>query len=168
MALGINLLRSAPGRACGGLVAALAALALTASCAAAADAYKPDDFLTLDLAKAILSPIPLGPPSHFEPYSVEASTDARTEPKVEPAVTAKVDAAPGISAETPAPTEPARRPARATRPARPALARAAPGHTQYAQHRRNPLDAQASLPRPRIQTWPCNAGGICAWRNVTR
>lgn len=159
------LLQSVSGQACRGLVAGFAALALCAVGAAAADAYRPDEFLSLDLAKAILSPIPLGPPSHFEPYSVEARTETTTETKIGPAATAKVDMAPAIAAQPPvSPAEPARRTARATPPAKPALAHAARGHKRYAEHRRNPLDAQASLPRPRIQTWPCNTSGICNWR----
>ncbi|WP_315838271.1 hypothetical protein [Bradyrhizobium prioriisuperbiae] len=38
--------------------------------------YRPDAFLTLDLSKAVLSPIPLGPQARFEPFGIEARTDA--------------------------------------------------------------------------------------------
>lgn len=151
---------STPAPARIALAAALVALGSSLSAAAAAQAYKPDDFLTLDLAKAVLSPVPLGPPSHFEPYAVEAKTDARTEPA--PAATAGVDTAPAVAE---APTERAGA-------SHPAIGRAAHGHRQYAEHHRNPLDAQASLRRPhpqarvqsRVKTWPCNTGGICSWR----
>jgi hypothetical protein len=34
---------------------------------ASPNAYHPDDFLSLDLQRAILSPQPLGPPNHFVP-----------------------------------------------------------------------------------------------------
>src|SRR3954447_16766604 len=37
--------------------------------------YRPDEFLTLDLSKAVLSPKPLGPPAQFEPIRVQARTD---------------------------------------------------------------------------------------------
>ena len=40
-----------------------------------ADEYRPDEFLSLDLSKALLSPKPLGPASEFAPVQVEAKTD---------------------------------------------------------------------------------------------
>src|ERR1700732_2726135 len=40
-----------------------------------ADAYRPDEFLGLDLSKAALSKKPLGPPARFVPVQVEAKTD---------------------------------------------------------------------------------------------
>jgi hypothetical protein len=53
-----------------------------------ADEYRPDEFLGLDLSKAVLSPRRLGPTSEFAPVAVEARTDpgsegaqARVEPK---------------------------------------------------------------------------------------
>jgi len=42
-----------------------------------ADEYRPDEFLGLDLAKAVLSPKRLGPASEFAPVAVEARTDPR-------------------------------------------------------------------------------------------
>ena len=44
-----------------------------------ADEYRPDEFLRLDLSKALLSPKPLGPASKFAPVAVEAKTDRRSE-----------------------------------------------------------------------------------------
>src|SRR4051812_14100661 len=44
-----------------------------------ADDYRADEFLSLDLSKAALSPKPLGPPAQFEPRQAEAKTDARSE-----------------------------------------------------------------------------------------
>src|SRR5438309_8595595 len=50
-----------------------------------AEQYRPDEFLSLDLSKAVLSPKPLGPPARFEPVPVQAKTDpearaVKTEP----------------------------------------------------------------------------------------
>jgi hypothetical protein len=42
---------------------------------AGADQYRPDEFLGLDLSKAVLSPKPLGPPAQFAPVGVEAKAD---------------------------------------------------------------------------------------------
>jgi hypothetical protein len=103
--------------------------------AANADAYRPDEFLTLNLGQAVLSPKPLGPPSQFEQVPVEA--------KAEPA---KADAA------APEPTVKAAR--AAVRPHQP--------RRKMAVARRNPLDAQAS--DSRIQVWPCRSGAICNWK----
>src|SRR3954464_15103747 len=46
---------------------------------AMADEYRPDEFLGLDLSKAVLSPKPLGPASQFVPVQVEARTDRGSE-----------------------------------------------------------------------------------------
>ncbi len=58
-----------------------------------ADGYRADQFLGLDLSKAVLSPKPLGPETHFAPVPVEAASDhdgeaaqARAEPKPAPHV----------------------------------------------------------------------------------
>ena len=57
---------------------------------AAADEYRPDEFLTLDLSKAALSPKPLGPPAQFEPRRDEAKTDVQS--KAVDVAPAQVDA----------------------------------------------------------------------------
>ena len=44
-----------------------------------ADEYRPDEFLRLDLSKALLSPKPLGPPSEFAPVQGEAKADRGSE-----------------------------------------------------------------------------------------
>ena len=44
-----------------------------------ADEYRPDEFLRLDLSKALLSPKPLGPPSEFAPVQVEAKAEHGSE-----------------------------------------------------------------------------------------
>jgi hypothetical protein len=60
-----------------GIFAALVCTAVLAwSAPSSADAYSPDEFLKLDLSKAVLSPKLLGPPTGFEPVAVEAKADA--------------------------------------------------------------------------------------------
>jgi hypothetical protein len=111
-----------------------------------ADPYRPGDFLTLDLSKAVLSPNPLGPATQFAPFPIEAGTDAD-------------GAAPQTRAE--------RKPAANVHVARTApahLAAKKPPHaagTRLAHRHGNPLDAQAF--DTRIQVWPCKSGGICNW-----
>jgi hypothetical protein len=106
-----------------------------------ADEYRPDEFLGLDLSRAILSPKSLGPASEFVHVPVEARADRGSE---------------GASARAQHVTHPNLRVAhaRAEKPrgaARTKLAR-----------RGNPLDAQAR--DTRIQVWPCRTGGICDWK----
>jgi hypothetical protein len=55
---------------------ALGAALMGSSGALAAD-YRPDEFFKLDLPKAVLSPKPLGPVSHFQPVPVEAKADQK-------------------------------------------------------------------------------------------
>src|SRR5713226_690706 len=62
--------------------------ALWLACAgpALADQYRAEEFLSLDLSKAVLSPKRLGPPAEFAPVAVEARSDAaqmREEPSVD-------------------------------------------------------------------------------------
>jgi hypothetical protein len=59
-----------------GVFAAVLGAALIAGGAASAADYRPDEFLTLDLSKAVLSPKPLGPMNSFAPVAVEAKGDA--------------------------------------------------------------------------------------------
>jgi hypothetical protein len=132
-----------------------AVLLATGSAAMAAD-YRPDDFLVLDLSKAVLSPVPLGPPTQFAPVAVEArggqasepkwaSEDLKAEPK--PVPVQRVEAAH------------ANRVARA----RSETLRGVP-RTRLAHRHGGPLDAQAM--DTRIQSWPCKpgGGGICNWK----
>lgn len=116
---------------------------------ARADEYRAGDFLGLDLSQAVLSPKRLGPPTEFAPLAVEARTDAKqtvAEPKAgrRPIVrTARV------------------KPARVVRQAQKAEPRGA-ARTKVVRRHGNLLDAQAM--DTRIQTWPCNSGGICNWK----
>jgi hypothetical protein len=114
---------------------------------AAADEYRPDQFLGLDLSRAVLSPKPLGPPTEFAPVPLEAKADrgsetrqARVQPKARPRIVLHRTRVAHLGAEKP------------RMAARPKLAR----------HRGNPLDAQAF--DARIQVWPCKSGGICHWK----
>jgi hypothetical protein len=110
-----------------------------------ADEYRPDQFLGLDLSKAVLSPKRLGPPAEFAPVAVEAGGDragegpqARAEPAAEPKVVIHK-----------------------TRVAHLRAPRGA-ARTKLARRHGNPLDAQAF--DTRIQVWPCRSGGICNWK----
>jgi len=60
-------------------IATICATVLAWSSASSADEYRPDEFLRLDLSKALLSPKPLGPPSEFAPVRVEAKADRGSE-----------------------------------------------------------------------------------------
>jgi hypothetical protein len=117
---------------------------------AVADEYRPDEFLGLDLSKAVLSPKPLGPPTEFAPVPFEAKADsggetaqARVEPKARPRIVlhkTRANRVAHLGAEKP------RMAAR----------------TKLARRHGNPLDAQAF--DTRIQVWPCRSGGICNWK----
>ena len=122
--------------------ALICAMLLAWSGLAVADEYRADEFLGLDLSKAVLSPKPLGPSNQFAPVPVEARTDRAAE--TAPARVARV-------------THPKLRVAHLPREKRHAVVR-----TGLARHHGNPLDAQAF--DTRIQAWPCKSGGICNWK----
>jgi hypothetical protein len=137
---------------------AVGAVALVWGGLAVADEYQADDFLSLDLSKAVLSPRPLGPPARFAPGPPDVTIERdsrRAYGKPEPAAEPKVVV----------------RSARATHPradkarhvAQPRLL----ARTKFGQHHGSPLDAQAFDARvsdARIQVWPCKSGGICNWK----
>jgi hypothetical protein len=140
------------------VVPALVGAALLAvGSTAMAGEYRADEFLGLDLSKAVLSPKPLGPPAHFAPVAVEAKSDpksdhseagwARNELKTEPKKIAVQDVK-------------VAHPHRVTHAAAEKPKGAA--RTKLAHRHRNPLDAQAM--DTRVQTWPCRSGGICNWK----
>ncbi|MBR0751370.1 hypothetical protein JQ604_04165 [Bradyrhizobium jicamae] len=139
-------------------VAAVCTLVVALSGSARADEYRPGEFFTLDLSKAVLSPKRLGPPAEFASVPVEAKADRSLEPQA--AVEPKVISEPPVERRKMVRTskvteEPAERPRATARAHVPARAKLARRHT-------NPLDAQAR--DTRIQTWPCRSGGICNWR----
>ena len=118
-----------------------------------ADEYRADQYLGLDLSKAVLSPKPIGPPTEFAPVPVEAKADlggenaqARAEPEAEPRI---------VIHETRVVHKTRVAHIRAERPRIPA-------RTKLARRHGNPLDAEAF--DTRIQVWPCRSGGICNWK----
>jgi hypothetical protein len=112
-----------------------------------ADEYRPGEFLGLDLAKAVLSPKPLGPATQFAPVQIEARAD-----RASPAASARA------ARVTPAKATPAKAPVAHARANKPRGA----ARTKLVRRGGNPLDAQAS--DTRIQAWPCRSGGICNWK----
>lgn len=137
-------------------VAAVCSAYLVLGGVAWADEYRPDEYFSLDLSKAVLSPKRLGPPAQFEPVPVEANSapsadtpQASAEPKVEDTKIAPQKAV-RTATVTAAPTEKKR------------AARRVPARVKLARRHTNPLDAQAR--DIRIQTWPCRSGGICNWQ----
>ena len=141
-------------------IAIICTTLLAWSSASLADEYRPDEFLRLDLSKALLSPKPLGPPSEFAPVQVEAKADrgsegapARAESTAESRIvkTEKIVLASTSVARVhmEKPRVHAEKPRGAVR-------------TKLARRHGNPLDAQAF--DTRIQVWPCTSGGICNWK----
>lgn len=153
-----------------GVVPALlgTALLLGGSAGWAAD-YRPDEFLNLDLSKAVLSPKRLGPPTEFAPVPVEAKNEAKNEVKSEPSGIVAQNANPKKVAVEHVEAAPVRAQLKTPhRHSRVAQARSekrrGTGRVHLARRHGNPMNAQAM--DTRIQKWPCNPdyGGICAWR----
>src|SRR5216683_1977959 len=124
------------------LTAAICAVLLAGASPSKANEYRPDEFLSLDLSKAVLSPKPLGPSSEFAPVAIEARTDpgsdgagARVEPRANPKIAVS----------------------RSLKVTVPKAAVAVPNVT--VAHIR-PAEARDT----RIQVWPCQSGGICNWQ----
>jgi hypothetical protein len=128
--------------------AAVCCAAILAAGSSWADEYRPDEFLTLDLSKAALSPKPLGPPAQFEPMRDEAKADPQSN-------AVHVDAAPQAANAAPKAVKTKIVHARVEKPR-------APARTKVVRRHTNPLDAQAF--DTRIQVWPCKSGGICNWQ----
>ncbi|KYK48627.1 hypothetical protein A1D31_02790 [Bradyrhizobium liaoningense] len=126
------------------------ALMIAGGGVARADDYKPDEYLGLDLSKAVLSPKRLGPETRFAPLALEARGGNEAQARAEP-----VDVPKKVAAERVRVAEPK---AAHTRSAQ---ARGA-ARAKLARRHGNPLDAQAM--DTRIQTWPCRSGGICNWK----
>jgi hypothetical protein len=127
-----------------------------------ADEYRADEFLGLELSKAVLSPKRLGPAAQFAPVAIEARTDrARTAHSREAApVRAKLKPHAKLAVVKPG--------VRKTNIAKTNIAQAhvvkprGAARAKLAHRRGNPLDAQAQ--DTRIQAWPCRSGGICNWK----
>ncbi len=127
------------------------ALVLAGSGLARADDYKPNEYLGLDLSRAVLSPKRLGPETQFAPVALEARGGNEAQARAEP-----VDVPKKVAAERVHAAEPKVAQSRSAQPR--GVAR-----TKLAHRHGNPLDAQAM--DTRIQTWPCRTGGICNWKH---
>ena len=141
-------------------IATICATMLAWSSASLADEYRPDEFLRLDLSKALLSPKPLGPPSEFAPVRVEAKADRGSE-----GASARAEStAESKLVKTKRIVVPSTRVAH-VRPEQPRVHAEKPrgaARTKLVRRHGNPLDAQAL--DTRIQVWPCKSGGICDWK----
>jgi hypothetical protein len=136
--------------------AILGALLAAAGTALAAE-YRPDDFLTLDLSKAVLSPTPLGPRNQFVQLPVTAKGDSKGGGKTENTHAARALVRPAHvvrSREKPAVVV--------------AEKRRGAARTRLAHRHGNPLDAHAQAMDRRIQIWPCRSGGICTWKQMPK
>jgi hypothetical protein len=165
-------------------LAAVGAAALAWGGLSAAQQYRADEFLNLDLSRAVLSPKPLGPAAGFIPgpldvtvdrgkNAAQAGAELAAEPQAEPnsASTSKSEVKTVATATVRVEDKPAIR--------KSALKAATPGvriaHARaerptphkpralVALHGRNPAEAQAR--DTAIQTWPCKSGGICNWKH---
>lgn len=126
------------------------ALVLAGTGLARADDYKPDEYLGLDLSKAVLSPKRLGPETRFAPVALEAKGGNEAQARA-----ALMDVPKKVAAERVHVPEPKVAHARSAQPRGAA-------RTKLAHRHGNPLNAQAM--DTRIQTWPCRSGGICNWK----
>lgn len=116
-----------------------------------ADDYKPDEYLGLDLSKAVLSPKRLGPETRFAPVALEAKGANEAQARAEPIDVPKKVVVERVRAPEPKVAH--------TKSAQPRGA----ARTKLAHRHGNPLNAQAM--DTRIQTWPCRSGGICNWKH---
>ena len=128
-------------------IATIAAIVLAWSGPSVADEYRADEFLSLDLSKAVLSPRPLGPAAGFAPGPLDVTVDRGSN---RARASAQAEAEPKVVVHN---TRIAHQ-----RTAQPRLV----ARTKFAHHHRTPLDAQAF--DARIQVWPCKSGGICNWK----
>ena len=136
-------------------------VALVSGATAMAAEYRPDEFLTLDLSKAVLSPKPLGPEAHFQSVPIEAKADQKAD---QAAARKPPDQAVAATQPEASPKLPRRMATPRVHLARPLDRSHTPARTKLAHRHGNPLDAQAM--DTRIQTWPCRpgSGGICNWQ----
>ena len=136
-------------------VAVICAMLLGWSGPSFADERRADEFLSLDLSKAVLSPRLLGPASQFAPVppDVKAGDGSHTVPL-------------SMQPKTAAGAEARVRPAAVIARTRVVHVRVekprGSARTKLARRHGNPLDAQAF--DTRIQVWPCKSGGICNWQ----
>jgi hypothetical protein len=161
-------------------IAAIGVVALAWSDPSAAQQYRADEFLHLDLSSAVLSPNPIGPAASFAPGPLDVTIDrgnvaaqANAESVIEPKSEPKSDLKPVPKSVPTAVVHAESKPATQTAPVtRSSGIRAADAHAErsvrhapralIALHQRNPVEAQAR--ETRVQVWPCKSGGICSWK----
>jgi hypothetical protein len=169
-------------------VSAVGLAGLAWSGPSAAQQYRADEVLNLDLSRAVLSPRPLGPPASFTRGPLDVTADrgndaaqAKAEflfdpkPVATAAVhvnghpTAAVHARSQSRAMVHVGSKPPIRTAFKSAAPRMRVAHARPEQQHppapralVALHRRNPMEAQAR--DTAIQVWPCRSGGICNWK----
>lgn len=122
---------------------------------ARADDYKPEEYLGLDLSKAVLSPKRLGPETQFAPVALEAKGGNEAQARAVPMDVPKKVAAERVHVSEPKVAQNVAH----TKSAQPRGA----ARIKLAHRHGNPLNAQAM--DTRIQTWPCRSGGICNWKH---
>ena len=149
-------------------LAAIGVATLTWGGLASAQQYRADEFLSLDLSRAVLSPKPLGPAAGFTAGPLDVTIDRGKDasqvdaelvvgPKTVP--TATVHAA---NTSAPATALKAATTAKHVAHARIEQAPARKPRALVALHGRNPIEAQAR--DTSVQVWPCRSGGICNWK----
>jgi hypothetical protein len=141
------------------LTAVICGMLLVWSGLSKADGYRADEFLSLDLSKAALSPKPLGPRSEFAPVAIEARTDPATDPGSEGE---QAGAEPGPNPRTAVDRKLRGTLHNATVAQVPPQQPRGAVRAKLARPHSNPLDAEAR--DTRIQVWPCKSGGICNWQ----
>ena len=139
----------------------------------AAQEYRADEFLNLDLSRAVLSPKPLGPAASFTAGPLDVTIDrgkGASQSSAELVIDPKTVSTSTVHSDRTPATRTALRPATFARtrvahaPTDVRAERPAPHkpHTLVAIHGRNPIEAQAR--DTRVQVWPCRSGGICNWK----
>jgi len=121
------------------------------------DEYQAEEFLGLDLSKAVLSPKPLGPATKFAPVRIQAKSDPAS-----PAASTRAKSKTVSEAAVPKAAIPKAAPPKAKIAHLGLKKPHSAGRTKLARRHGNPLDAQAF--DTRIQVWPCRSGGICNWQ----
>jgi hypothetical protein len=159
--------------------AAFGVMFLAWSGVSAAQQYRPNEYLNLDLSRAVLSPQPLGPAASFAPGPLDvtvdrgkdaapASAELVVDPKTVPTATVHADnnsTPKNFTSKNSTPKTALRTAASGMRAAHVRTAERSVPHKPralVALHGRNPMEAQAR--DTTVQIWPCKSGGICNWK----
>jgi len=145
-------------------IAALGVAALAWSGLSAAQQYRADEFLNLDLSRAVLSPKPLGPTASFAPGPLDVTVDRGNNDAQANTGSANIESVAEPKSVAAAPVHVESKPTAKTaiRIAATGMRAAHKPRALVALHGRNPVEAQAR--ETRIQVWPCKSGGICGWK----